>query len=218
MLFTLVQMKPCKITCISDLHGSYPDLPGGDLLIVGGDLTVRNYAYEYGIFNDWLESQNYTKKIVIAGNHDGLIEKRLYTFPHYDHALDIEYLEDTGTEFMGLKIWGTPWTPKFMDWYFMKEPEEMKEVCAKIPKDTDILVTHGPPYGILDRNKEEDPCGCKYLREWIDTHKPKLHVFGHIHEGYGIYDEGWTLCINASHMNWCYNPSNEPISIQLTGD
>lgn len=210
------------IDCISDLHGFQPKLEGGDLLIIAGDLSARNLSDEYFLFEDWLEKLDYKKIILVAGNHDGFLVKN---GPHLFAMAD--YLCDSGIEFEGLKIWGSPWTPTFMNWHFMKDRgAQIKEKWDLIPLDTDILITHGPPYGILDACErleypnEKEHVGCEDLKRTIERIKPKLHVFGHIHEGYGIYksdNEKYepTIFVNASIMNERYKPVNKPIRIIL---
>lgn len=210
------------IDCISDLHGYKPPLLGGDLLIVAGDLTARDTEPEYQQFIHWLNNQQYRKKIVIAGNHDGELQQN----PGLLKFADCDYLCDSGTEFEGYKIWGSPWTPEFYNWHFMKKRgAELKEVWDKIPIDTDILVTHGPPYGILDkveissRGDKFKLAGCEELRIAVERVKPKFHIFGHIHENGGqsltlkhpgFGDENNTIMINASLMNEDYHPIFKP--------
>jgi Icc-related predicted phosphoesterase len=209
-----------KIDCVSDLHGYYPKLEGGDLLIVAGDLTARNTIEEFEDFNYWLVHQDYPKKIIIAGNHDGILEKARPSKRYFSVGI---YLKDDLEEYEGLKIWGSPWTPTFYDWYFMKERgEEIKAMWDLIPDDIDILVTHGPPYGILDktqissRKDNHGHAGCMDLMNTIPRLKNlKLHVFGHIHEGYGQVVINDTRFVNASIMNEDYEPVNEPIRIIL---
>lgn len=223
-----------KIDCISDLHGYLPQLPGGDLLIVAGDLTGRDLTHEYLKFNKWLSEQSYKRKIVIAGNHDGLIEKGISVKVNEDTfgivvpvlANGAIYLQDSGCEYEGLKIWGSPWTPTFYDWHFMKDRgAPIKEKWDLIPEDTDILVTHGPPFGILDqvkyssRGNKDKFAGCEELRSAIERIQPRLHVFGHVHEGHGRLTLKCTprdvLCVNASIMDENYNPVNKPIRVEL---
>lgn len=208
------------IDCISDLHGEYPTLMGGDLLIIAGDLTARDLEDEYYKFNSWLCDQDYEKKVVIAGNHDGLLQKDAFKYLEGVPAFD--YLCDTETEFKGLKIYGSPWTPMFCNWYFMKKSrQDLKEAWDKIPDDTDILVTHGPARGLLDTVSpySSRPLGCEELRLALERVRPKLHVFGHIHGGYGkmlLKHEGPnTWCVNAALMNEDYDPVNAPIRIVL---
>jgi Icc-related predicted phosphoesterase len=234
------------IDCISDLHGNYPTLEGGDLLIVAGDLTYRDQPEEYLTFNKWLSKQEYIRKIVIAGNHDNCLQSGIpvlinqlltqSTIPIY--GTDVTYLCDSGTEFEGLKIWASPWTPWFKGVNskckaFMKHDEELSEYWEKIPMDTDILITHGPPYGVLDEVfYEEYSCdsnnspifkknaGSKSLALKIGLMKipPKLWVCGHIHEAYGEdkpIRKNPCKMINCSHVNEHYQPVNKPIRVIL---
>ncbi len=209
------------VDCISDLHGSYPELEGGGLLIVAGDLTARDTFKQHQEFQAWLIEQKYTKKVLIAGNHDGQYEK---TVPFYTFETGICYLQDSGTQFEGLNIWGSPWTPEFCNWHFMlPRGRQLREKWDLIPDNTDILVTHGPPLGILDAtdntvNKTER-LGCADLRDAVERVKPRLHVFGHIHGGHGqlmLKHEGPnTLCVNAAIMDEGYRPRNKPIRVIL---
>lgn len=211
-----------KITIVSDLHGAYPPTIGGDLLIVCGDLTPKDKLESYMGFFMWIAKQKYRKKIVIAGNHDGQIQKDPVLMKM---MADFEYLEDSGTEFEGLKIWGSPWTPTFYNWHFMKDRgREIREKWDLIPLDTDILVTHGPPYSFLDTNLQGEMCGCMDLLAAVNRVKPRIHCFGHIHEGYGIYDanldqpplkERYPIFVNASHMTAQYKAINPPINLDL---
>jgi len=222
------------IDCISDLHGHFPKLEGGDLLIIAGDLTATDTVQESISFQIWLHDQNYKKKILIAGNHDN----RIAGFPfsamsrHYQEMGET-YLCDSGTEFEGFKIWGSPWTTQFpginpkccaFTRPFMSSLQDRWEL---IPDDVDILITHTPPYSILDKVATEfgASVGDQDLLKELDSRiKPKLHVFGHIHEnggkqmifkrlGYGI--ENNTICVNASIVNEYYKPVNDPIRITL---
>jgi len=220
---------PIDITIISDLHGYRPKLPGGDLIIVAGDLTASDTIDEHADFVCWLSEQNYNKKIFIAGNHDGQLEGvKPYKFKN---DVDMEYLCDSGTTYKGLKIWGSPWTPMFCAWSFMKKRgAELREVWELIPKDTDILITHGPAYGILDevilssKAEKGENAGCEELRIFMEfLPNLKLHACGHIHESYGtcilkrpgIGDENNIICVNACLMDGNYNPINKPIQVAL---
>lgn len=211
------------IDCISDLHGYRPKLEGGDLLIIAGDHTARDSENEVALFDYWLNEQPYRKKIVIAGNHDGVLEQQRIKLQFCD------YLCDSSTEFEGLKIWGSPWSPTFCNWHFMKDRgEDIRKMWELIPQDTDILITHCPPYGVLDktiissRGNQFQLAGCEELRSMIDSGRicPKLHVFGHIHEEGGkqvIFkqQDNNIICVNASIMDINYNPTNKPIRIVL---
>lgn len=214
-----------KIDCISDLHGYQPELEGGDLLIIAGDITATDNPHEYGLFQAWLFQQDYRKIVIIAGNHDGYLEKEPGIFDH-----PITYLCDSGTEFEGLKVWGSPWTPTFSDWHFMKQRgAEIKAMWDLIPQYIDILITHGPPKGVCDKvhpygdENEIEHVGCKDLMDKYHngTLRPKLHVFGHIHECGGQKmlikhsNSCDTLCVNASIMNEHYQPVNKPVRVIL---
>lgn len=205
-----------KIDCISDLHGDYPKLEGGDLLIVAGDLTGRDLENEYALFDYWLNDQKYNAKIVIGGNHDRTLQEKRFKFQFGT------YIQDSGCSFNGFKIWGSPWTPTFYNWYFMKDRgEQIKERWDLIPDDIDILITHGPPYGTLDkvshpsRKIKFSHTGCEELKLAVERVKPKLHVFGHIHEGYGIIEKDGTIFVNCSLMNEHYETINKPITVYL---
>jgi Icc-related predicted phosphoesterase len=213
------------VDCISDLHGYYPKLEGGDLLIVAGDLTARDHEYEYREVYEWFWMQNYAGIVFIGGNHDNNIGTITKQGPQ-----SIQYLCDSGTEFLGLKIWGSPWTKTFKGMnphckaFTMEDDCQIGEKFKLIPDDTDILITHSPPLGILDvvqrwPDMKMENCGSGHLRTHVERIKPKLHVFGHIHEGYGkllLKHQGPnTWCVNASHVNEVYDPINKPIRIIL---
>lgn len=205
-----------KIDLLSDLHGFKPDLPGGDLLIIAGDLTARDKQNEYLDFFSWLMHQDYKKKIFIGGNHDVQIQNR---FVKFDENSTVDYLEDSGTEFEGLKIWGTPWTQTFKyqnpacKAFALNSEEKLKQKWDLIPDGIDILITHSPPCGILDKTIR---CrtGSITLYDAIERVQPRLHVFGHIHEGYGQKVTVKTHFVNASHVNEYYQNIHDLITIQ----
>lgn len=222
------------IDCVADLHGHYPQLEGGDLLIVAGNLTARDTCVEHIKFQMWLHDQKYSKKIIVAGNHDNRLQELGFASVQRQYAeLEEDYLCDSGTEFEGLKIWGSPWTLRFEGMnpncmaFTCETEEELAEKWAMIPQDTDILVTHAPAYGILDqvedmRSNKIESKGSKSLYGYLKyAFRPKLHVFGHIHEGYGLiesfpgYNNNMVKSINASHVNERYEPVNKPIRIVL---
>ncbi len=214
------------IDCVSDLHGYYPKLDGGDLLIVAGDLTARDTEKQHAEFAYWLEEQKYRKKIVISGNHDELIQgvKKEYAEKMFPDAI---YLEDSGTEFEGLKVWGSPWSlwfprinPKCSA--FTGNEADLYASYEKIPSDTDILITHGPACGILDETKDNRHVGSKGIYGWLKyVGRPLLHVCGHIHESYGqaevfpTYNGKMMLSVNCSIVNENYEHVNEPIRVVL---
>lgn len=226
------------IDCISDLHGEFPVLPGGDLLIIAGDITGSDIIVQWVFFFKWLSKQNYRKKILIGGNHDRYLQtsypediKKLYRDVCEKDQEDFVYLCDSGTEFEGLKIWGSPWTLSFpginphCTAFTFELESQLNKKWNLIPADTDILITHCPPYGFLDtvnRRNYIEHVGSKSLTMWLSyVGNPDLHVFGHIHEAYGrdhIYflsNNKKTELVNCSHMNEEYDPVNPPIRITL---
>lgn len=211
-----------KVTAISDLHGDRPKLEGGDLLIVAGDLTARDRPQEYGHFNEWIDKQAYTKKVVICGNHDGWIAGGSSFLRPAGCTYD--YLCDSGTEFEGLKIWGTPWT----NWFegvnssctaFMLQYEiDLKEKFDLIPEDTDILVSHGPCYRKLDKTRYGDHAGSVALRErvnYLRTENLRYHFHGHIHEAYGAIEEDGLKTYNVARMDRSYRPTHDIVNIEI---
>lgn len=209
-----------RITFISDTHNKYKVLdnflPGGDLLIHSGDATSRGWMYEIIDFLEWFNGiDSYTNKVFIAGNHDfgfqtnpDEIQEFLKKYP------SIIYLQDSMCSIDGVKIWGSPWQPRFGGWAFNADRgEEIKQHWDKIPNDIDILVTHGPSYGFLDKLQDGDNLGCEELHKKICEIKPKIHAFGHIHDGRGYVTNKTTHFINASVLNEDYIFNYKPITI-----
>ena len=219
-----------KVTLISDTHSKHKqlnkDLPGGELLIHAGDFMNSGYIKtEATEFFDWFDAiDNYDTKILIAGNHDRIMEND----PEWAQGIltgykTIEYLQDEGfalydmDEDSSIRLYGSPWQPEFCDWAFNlpRNGEEMKSRWDAIPTDTDILVTHGPPFGYHDiPGGDSIRVGCEMLRYRVDEIKPKIHVFGHVHGGYGYYFNGHTHFFNASVLNERYNYTNKPFHFE----
>lgn len=223
-----------KITCIADLHGLYPRLEGGDLLIVAGDCVSDDKVIHWALFFSWFKQQKYRKKILVAGNHDNFLFQGMPRTKEQaefcaelrelenDEPIDYDYLCDSGTEFEGLKIWGSPFTLRFPSEnpkclaFTCGDEEELAEHWKCIPEDTDILVTHSPIQGILDLTHQGEHVGSYSLWNKLLNVMPRVHIFGHIHESYGEWQlESGPLLINASHVNERYEPVNKPIRIEL---
>ena len=207
-----------SITCISDLHGFQPDLPGGDLLIVAGDLTARDTLEEYSTCLNWLRTLPYRCKIVVGGNHDGLIEKEVFTI---EAEQNVHYLCDSGIEFEGMNIWGSPFTSRFPGQnracmaFSVLSDFQLKDHFDLIPRETDILVTHSPPFGVLDECVN-GRVGSKSLRQTVFSICPRLCCFGHIHEQGGkTVSLDKINFVNASVVNESYRHVNKPVNIQL---
>ena len=207
-----------RIVIISDTHGlqDYMDpIPDGDILIHAGDLTRNGTLAELTSLNLFLALLPHQHKIVIAGNHDFCFEQDK---ENARKALSgVKYLQDQTTRIMGFKIYGSPWQPRFGDFAFnLDRGEEIRKVWSNIPEDTDILVTHGPPMGILDLPLgENEGAGCKDLLDAVLKIQPKLHAFGHIHYGYGSLVRGKTTFVNASTCNEAYQPINAPVVVDI---
>lgn len=207
-----------RIVALSDTHGLHEKVyvPEGDILIHAGDfMNYGTKVREVTDFISWFISQPHAEKILIAGNHDILIENEPWARTLIPP--DVRYLQNSGTEIHGVRFWGSPYTPKFMDWAFMANPgEHIARIWSQIPKKTDVLITHGPPFGILDEMEEpKQRVGCEELRKVVDQIKPKYHIFGHIHAGYGVEMSGETMFVNAAVCNEQYRPINQPIVIDL---
>lgn len=208
-----------RIVAFSDTHGRHEDVvvPDGDVLVFAGDYTgagIGSVSRELKRFNAWLGSLPHKHKIVVAGNHDGILQRFEEAAPKL--MPNAVYLQDREIVIDGVRFYGSPWTPEFMSWYFML-PRGGKEIASKwavIPDETDVLITHGPAYSILDYiewEDIEDNVGCKRLYDRCCQLKLKAHIFGHIHSGYG--QNG--ISYNVSVCNEAYEPANAPIVIDL---
>jgi Icc-related predicted phosphoesterase len=196
-----------KLVAISDTHGKYNSiqpLPKGDVLIFAGDSIGCGYAYELEDFVAWFAAHPHPNKILIAGNHDWVFEKQPDLARKIVEDAGIIYLNDEAVEIDGIKFWGSPVSPAFNNWAFNRvRGDEINQHWVKIPENTDVLITHGPPYGVLDNTPmTQGPVGCSDLRRHVfDRVKPKFHIFGHIHSAYGTIKMDDTTFINASQID-----------------
>ena len=204
-----------KIICISDTHRKefLVDLPDGDILIHAGDFDIYN-GWHFDKLCYWLNemSKKYKHVIWIAGNHDFYFQGKFNEEIQIQLPYNVHYLMNSSVTIEGIKIWGSPFSPVFNEWAFMGYVFELKKIWNTIPEDTDIVITHCPPFGINDQVYGFSQ-GCPALREKIKEIKPKYHVHGHIHEGYGIYQDENTTYINASILDGFYDLTNERIVI-----
>lgn len=209
-----------RIVALSDTHRMLHQItiPHGDVLVHAGDLTGR------GSYQELLEEgfslmklkKKFKHRIVISGNHDFGFQKNKKIILEECFDKDVIYLEDSGIEIDGVKFWGSPWSLPFYNWAFMKPEEELIVEYAKIPTDTNILITHCPPHGILDKNAEGYHCGSVALYNRVkELHELKHHIFGHIHESYGIEEIGDITFHNVCNLNGRYRYTNEPQVIDL---
>lgn len=203
-----------KFVVIADSHGRHHHLkiPNGDVLIHAGDFTYRGKKSEVEDFLEWFQQQMHTYKIFIAGNHEFFFEKEKPGIIEKIIPADIIYLNDSGVVIENIHIWGSPITPKFYNWAFNRNRgEDIRKHWNLIPETTDILITHGPPKGILDQVINDQNVGCRDLVEKIKTLNIKIHVFGHIHEAYGTTKAMGIRFFNASVMNEQFDLVNRPI-------
>jgi Icc-related predicted phosphoesterase len=201
-----------KITAVSDMHGTLPDIPPCDLLLIGGDITpVTNHKIPYQAewldttFRRWLEQVPARKVIGVAGNHDFIFEQEPDRVPA---GLNWTYLQDSGCEWEGLRFWGTPWQPWFFDWAFNLYEPDLAPKWDRIPAGTDILVLHGPPHGYGDGVPEGGGVrrtGSPSLLRRIEQVVPRLAIFGHIHEGRGEWRLGPTVLANVTILDVSYD-------------
>lgn len=167
-------------------------------------------------FLAWFSEQPYTHKIFIAGNHDFYFESKSTIEIDKIIPNNVIYLNDSGCKIEGYNFWGSPITPEFYNWAFNRNRgADIRKHWNLIPEKTDVLITHGPPFGILDSTISGMQVGCENLLKTIDAIQPKVHVFGHIHEDYGLKERQYTTFINASSLDEDYQVKNKAIEIDI---
>ena len=203
------------IVLISDTHELHREVevPPGDILIHAGDFTMNSKSAEKLLdFNEWLGELPHAYRVVIPGNHDSIVEDA----SRRSLITNATLLINESVEIMGLKFWGSPTTPLLGEAFGVVSDTARAKLYSRIPADTDILVTHGPPYGILDQtpgsNRHE---GCQQLFAAVQRVKPMLHVFGHIHGAYGTESTNDTLFVNAALPGRGFGMSNRPHVFRL---
>jgi len=188
-----------RIVAIADTHNRHAqlELPDGDVLIHAGDMTGRGTPRELEQVADWLRAQPHRHKVVIAGNHDFALQRQPAEARALFHGL--HFLEDSEVTVEGLRIWGSPWQPWFHDWAFnLRRGPEIDAKWQLIPEGVEVLVTHGPPHGYGDIVYRGERVGCEDLTRQLDRVRPRLHLFGHIHEDKGEWQRGPTRIVNCT--------------------
>jgi len=211
-----------KLCCISDTHSKhrYLDIDPCDFIIHSGDIFRKSKLDVILDFIDWFSNLPAKNKILVAGNHDRFIARENDTFRRLIDG-KIIYLENTSSEIEGIKFWGSPcvkWCGPYQHFAYKNESESAL-IFNKIPEDTDILITHGPPFGILDWELGSDGkthFGSKFLLNKVLEIKPKYHIFGHVHHSYGIYQTYDTVFINSCIVNNNEDPVNKPVYFEIT--
>lgn len=229
-----VSQEWTRFVCISDTHTRSFDVPDGDVLLHSGDLTNLGTLAEFRRTMEWLYSLPHKVKIIIAGNHDLTLHTDWYeqSFQRWHGHIGkqdlapilklltgrrarktgLVYLQDSSHTFRTKpdgrtwSVYGSPWSPYFFDWAFNYPREEGAALVAKFPK-TDILLTHGPPSGIFDLTRTNDLAGCEALRARLPSLRPRVHLFGHIHEARG-----------ALVHTWAGEGASEPPTVQNDGN
>ncbi|MFV9505168.1 MAG: metallophosphatase domain-containing protein [Oscillochloridaceae bacterium umkhey_bin13] len=204
-----------RIVVISDTHGMHERIavPAGDVLVHTGDLTAHGTLEDLRAFNAWLGRLPHRHKLIIAGNHDWICAEEPALVPQIlDQAT---YLCDSGVTIGRISFYGSPWQPRFLDWAFNLDRMPLRRVWSQVPTGVDVLMTHTPPAGILDRTMLGQAAGCAELRAALPRIRPRLHLFGHIHEGYGQTQQDGTTFVNASACTLNYQPINPPLAWDL---
>ncbi|CAK8992279.1 unnamed protein product [Durusdinium trenchii] len=225
-----------RFVCLSDTHGQHRELssrlPPGDVLLHGGDFSNEGSLEEVMDFAAWLRSLPYRYKVLIAGNHEltfdqaytgdrvkgtGDVSVRSVFLKSFDASDGVIYLEDEEVVLRGVRIYGTPWQPEFLDWAFNVPRQSIKEKWKVIPENLDVLLVHGPPLGRGDALMPSmRRRGCMdLLLEVQERIKPQFCVFGHIHEGAGVTFDGTTHFVNASSMNEHYQCIHAPLVFDI---
>jgi Icc-related predicted phosphoesterase len=203
-------MREPIIVCISDTHELHReiDIPDGDILLHAGDFTMFSKSAAAILnFNEWLGDLSHRHKIIVPGNHEFFLEadpakRRLLS--------NASVLIDETVTVMGLKIWGSPITPLYGGAFGQSSPADRAKLYASIPDDTNVLITHGPPHGILDNGS-----GCLELREAVERLKPQLHLFGHMHGAHGMVASEDTVFVNAALLGLSGGIEKAPIVLRI---
>ena len=212
-----------KVIAISDTHCklssvSFDDV-SADILIHAGDLTMsgslKETAKELFILGGL--RQKFKNIVLISGNHDFLAERDPLIMKNLCEDNGVIYLQDSFTILNNIKFYGAAWTPFFQNWAFnRRRGNQIRRHWELIPDDVDVLITHGPVYGIHDQvENEKEHLGCRDLLDEMLRVKPKVHVCGHIHSGYGVKFTQGTTYINASLLDESYKLKNKPIAFEI---
>ncbi len=212
------QGRTIRIVCVSDTHGRHEQIsiPPGDIFIHAGDFSRDADRSELRRFDAWLGSLPHRHKVVIAGNHDLLLGR----VGNSGQTLltNAVYLKDEAVVIEGVKIYGSPVVPRVGDGAFELRSDVVRAgVWKNIPDDTDVLVTHGPPYEVLDRTARGWSVGCRPLGERVQQVRPHLHLFGHVHEGYGVETRDGTTFGNAAMLGAGGKTDRKPLVFDVPG-
>lgn len=206
-----------RLVIVSDTHGMQDELGvlEGDVLIHCGDVCngFERDDREIDQLDDWFGRQRFGAILCVGGNHDFALEERAAAGARV--LENARFLVDEPFEYGNVLFYGSPWTPELMGWAFYLEPELAESRWSRIPPETDVLITHSPPAGILDANRGGHRCGCPYLAERVKTVRPAVHCFGHVHASAGTQLQDGVLYMNASMVNSRYQITHSPLVYDL---
>ena len=210
-----------RLVFISDTHGKHKkiQIPEGDVIFHSGDATTVGEIRELYAFAQWYGDLPFRAKVFTPGNHDQECERSPSLCKSIFEDAGIIYLDNSEAVVEGLRVYGAPQQPEFCDWAFnVPRGKAIKKYWDKIPENLDVLITHGPPQGILDPaidfySGKLANVGCEELLKAVQRVKPKMHCFGHLHAGYGQIKIGETIFVNAACLDDSYQVKNAPIEL-----
>ncbi|MEZ4221991.1 MAG: metallophosphatase domain-containing protein [Polyangiaceae bacterium] len=188
-----------RIVAVADTHLYHAELrvPQGDVFIHAGDLCRSGELRELVRALDWMNELPHRHKLVVAGNHDWAFQREPERARQYLGR--VQWLHDSALSIDGISFWGSPWQPEFGAWAFnLPRGAALADKWSLIPDAVDVLVTHSPPVGIGDNTKTNGRQGCEDLLARIEQVRPRLHLFGHIHEDGGAWRVGETTHANVT--------------------
>ena len=192
-----------RIVVISDTHGKHDEIGvlSGDVLIHCGDSCngFRSDPADVVRLDAWFGRQRFDRILCIGGNHDFALQELTADGRRALH--NAEYLEDREYRYKGLRFYGSPWTPELPEWAYFQPDHAIASRWARIPDDTDVLITHTPPRDVLDRDRSGQRLGCPHLRRRVGEVRPTLHCFGHVHASSGAIDIAGITFVNAALVN-----------------
>jgi len=196
-------MNTIKFTIISDTHGDHEKLGimSGDVLIHCGDMfnLYNRSDVDFEKIDDWFGRQNFDLILCIDGKHDFDLEERSKHLANpFKNAV---VLNGDSYTYKGVNFFGAPWVPDLDGHAYFVSNSDLKSKWAEIPNNTDVLITHTPPAGIMDKSSSGLKFGCPYLSTALDSLSPRLHCFGHVHASSGVLRKNDTMYINASMVN-----------------
>lgn len=217
-----------KILHLSDTHGFHESITDlikemilehePEVIVHSGDFMRHAMkSIDFEEFLNWFRKLDVKHKILVPGNHDIFCEafENDYDLRRSVVPDSVLFLINEEVVIDGVKFWGSPYTPEFFDWGFQLYGADGWDLWAKIPDDTDVLITHGPQLGVLDKLPDGLNVGCPFLAQRIDELKIKAHLVGHIHGAYGIHQSNDYVSLNSAILNDDYKPVNKPQLVEI---